>query len=155
MLNFLQKKISRDALNQRSLHPWASCMGLRLLYPQRSSDRVIFFDPDKNSDLIRDNLESLEDHKDNAFIRITDRFYKQKMKRFYDMSVKTRVIQIGYSILCKIDVNLKDRNFLQTSKSALSLQSRDLLRHDRTSFPRALNMNNFKFSRDPTNIGIC
>jgi hypothetical protein len=130
-------------------------MGLRLLYPQRSSDRVIFFDPDKNSDLIRDNLESLEDHKDNAFIRIKDRFYKQKMKRFYDMSVKTRVIQIGDSILCKIDVNLKDINFLQTSESALSLQSRDLLRHDRTSFPRALNMNNFKFSRDPTNIGIC
>jgi hypothetical protein len=130
-------------------------MGLRLLYPQRSSDRVIFFDPDKNSDLIRDNLESLEDHKDNAFIRIKDRFYKQKMKRFYDMSVKTRVIQIGDSILCKIDVNLKDINFLQTSESTLSLQSRDLLRHDRTSFPRALNMNNFKFSRDPTNIGIC
>lgn len=82
-------------------------MGLRLLCPQGTSSRVMFLDPDQNDDLIRDNLESLEEHRDNVSIRIAD--YKQKMKRFYDRSVKARVVLIGDLVLCRADVNLRDR----------------------------------------------
>ena len=64
------------------------------------------FTSDGNDDLLKRNLDLIEERQENARVQLA--YYQHKLKQGYDMSVKLRPLAPGYLVLRKVVGNTKN-----------------------------------------------
>ena len=64
------------------------------------------FTSDGNDDLLKRNLDLIEERRENARVQLA--YYQHKLKRGYDMSVKLRLLAPGDLVLRKVVGNTKN-----------------------------------------------
>ena len=68
--------------------------------------RTSSFTPSSNDDLLRENLDLVEERRERAMIHLA--YYHQKPKRGYDANVKMRPLATGDLVLRKVVGAAKD-----------------------------------------------
>ena len=64
------------------------------------------FTPDENEELLKRNLDLIEERRENARVQLA--YYQHKLKQGYDMSVKLRPLAPGDLVLRKVLGNTKN-----------------------------------------------
>lgn len=72
-----------------------------------ASHRTANFGPKNNERGLRNNLDLLEEKRDEAALRVAA--YKQKMAKYYNSRVKTRRFAVGDLVLRKVTQATQDR----------------------------------------------
>lgn len=62
--------------------------------------RTSSFCPDTNNSLLENNLDLIEEKRENAMVQLA--YYQHKLKRGYDANVKTRPLAPGDLVLGKV-----------------------------------------------------
>ena len=68
--------------------------------------RSSVFTSDGNDELIKRNLDLIEERRENARVQLV--YYQHKLKQGYDMSVKLRPLALGDLVLKKVVGNTKN-----------------------------------------------
>ena len=68
--------------------------------------RTIAFTSDGNSELLKKNLDLIEERRENAMVQLA--YYQHKIKQVYDMNVKLRPLAPGDLVLRKVLENTKN-----------------------------------------------
>ena len=71
-----------------------------------STMRSSAFTSDGNNELLKKNLNLIEERRENAMVQFA--YYQYKLKQGYDMSVKLRPLALGDLVLRKIVGNTKN-----------------------------------------------
>ena len=69
------------------------------------------FTSDGNDELLKRNLDLLEERRENARVQLA--YYQHKLKQGYDMSVKLRPLALGDLVLRKVVRNTKNHTLGQ------------------------------------------
>ena len=64
------------------------------------------FTSDRNDELLKRNLDLIEERRENARVQLA--YYQYKLKQGYDMSVKLRLLAPGDLVLRKVMGNTKN-----------------------------------------------
>ena len=67
--------------------------------------RISAFTSDGNSELLKKNLDLIEERRENAMVQLA--YYQPKLKQGYDMNVKLRPLAPGDLVLRKVLGNTK------------------------------------------------
>ena len=68
--------------------------------------RTSTFTSDGNDELLKKNLDLIEERKENAMVQLA--YYQHKLKQGYDMNVKLRPLALGDLVLRKVLGNTKN-----------------------------------------------
>ena len=68
--------------------------------------RTSTFTSDGNDELLKKNLDLLEERRENAMVQLS--YYQHKLKQDYDMNVKLRPLALGDLVLRKVLGNTKN-----------------------------------------------
>ena len=68
--------------------------------------RTSTFTSDGNSELLKKNLDLIEERRENAMVQLA--YYQHKLKQGYDMNVKLRPLALGDLVLRKVLGNTKN-----------------------------------------------
>ena len=68
--------------------------------------RTSIFTSDGNDELLKKNLDLIEERRENAMVQLA--YYQHKLKQGYDMNVKLRQLALGDLVLRKVLGNTKN-----------------------------------------------
>ena len=89
--------------------PFSMTYGVEAVFPLENSFptmRTSTFTPDGNDELLKKNLDLIEERRENAMIQLA--YYQHKLKQGYDMNVKLRPLAPGDLVLRKVIGNTKN-----------------------------------------------
>ena len=89
--------------------PFSMTYGTEVVIPLENgfpTMRTNAFTLDGNSELLRKNLDLIEERQENAMVQLA--YYQHKLKQGYDMNVKLRPLALGDLVLRKVLGNTKN-----------------------------------------------
>ena len=89
--------------------PFSMTYGAEVVIPLENgfpTMRTSAFTLDGNSELLRKNLDLIEERRENAMVQLA--YYQHKLKQGYDMNVKLRPLALGDLVLRKVLGNTKN-----------------------------------------------
>ena len=88
--------------------PFSMTYGAKVVIPLENgfpTMRTSTFTPDGNDELLKKNLDLVEEQRENAMVQLA--YYQHKLKQGYDMNVKLRSLAPGDLVLRKVMGNTK------------------------------------------------
>ena len=89
--------------------PFSMTYGAKVVIPLENgfpTMRTSTFTPDGNDELLKKNLDLVEEQRENAMVQLA--YYQHKLKQGYDMNVKLRSLAPGDLVLRKVLGNTKN-----------------------------------------------